>query len=99
MAYFLGTSLCVCCYVLDIKPSPLTRFACFPYAARVNQYQAYPTDLSRINWPWTVEVKALGPRACMPGLDEPACWLSEASLMTLLVSLSDPLWVRGPKEG
>lgn len=50
----------------------------------MGRYQAYPTELSRIDQPWTVEVKTLGPRACAPGLDEPACWLSEASLMSLL---------------
>lgn len=77
-----AVSLPVCCYVLDIKPSPLSRFACFPYAARVSRYQVYRTDLSRINWPWTVEVKTLGPRACMPGLDEPVCWLRPHSCLS-----------------
>lgn len=63
-------------------------------------YQAYPTELSRIDQPWTVEVKTLGPRACAPGLDEPACWLSEASLMSLLKFLiGRPTVGKGSKRG
>lgn len=66
----------------------------------MGRYQAYPTELSRIDQPWTVKVKTLGPRACVPGLDEPACWLSEASLMSLLKFLiGRPTAGKGSKRG
>ena len=66
----------------------------------VSRHQAYPTYLSRINWPWTVEVKTLDPRACVPGLDEPECWRSEAYLISLLKFLnSGPTVGKGSKRG
>lgn len=59
----------------------------------VGRYQAYPTELPRINQPWTVEVKTLGPRACMPGLDE-------ASLKSpLMFLIGGPTVSRGSKRG
>lgn len=67
--------------------------------AGMGWYQANPTELSRINQPWTVEVKTLGPRACVPGLDEPACWLSEASLTSLKFLSGRPTVGKGSKRG